>query len=84
MKQIGYARIHTRQFLPEVVLTGTLLGSSISRKYPKTAPHWARQAVAGLQGGRYSTHFEVVRVVRLAAYMLEKVHTGTKNDFFLR
>ena len=36
---------------------------------------------ASLRGGRYFTHFEVVGVVRLAAWIMERAHTSTKKIF---
>ena len=47
-------------------------------RLPPTEPG---MRVAGLRGGIYFTHFKVVRVVRLAASIMERAHTSTKNDF---
>ena len=38
-------------------------------------------AKAGLQAGKYFTHFEIVRVMKLAACMLERAQSCTKSDY---
>ena len=44
-------------------------------RLPHTGP------LMSLRGGRCFTHFEVVRVVGLAATVMERAQTCTKNDF---
>ena len=73
---------HITDFLIEKVLVRAgkeiILLLLLHLRLPHTGPH---MRVAGLRGGRYFTHFEVVRVMRLAACMMERAHTSTKNDF---
>ena len=40
-------------------------------------------SLACLRGGKYFTHLEAGRVVRLAARRMEMAHTSTKNGFLL-
>ena len=54
----------------------------ISGHRTKRLPHTgSRMQVAGLRGDSYFTHFEVVRMMRLAACMLEKTQSYTINDY---
>ena len=48
------------------------------QRLPHTAP---RMRVASLRVDRYFTHFDVVRVVKLATCMLEWEQSCTKNDY---
>ena len=55
-------------------VTGTL-------RLPHTGP---LTRVAGLRGGRYFNHFEVVRVIKFAACMSKGTQRYTKNDYLLQ
>ena len=54
----------------------------ISSHRTKSLSHTgSRLRIAVLRGDSYFTHFEVVRMIRLAAYMLEKTRSCTINDY---
>ena len=52
----------------------------LSHPWLKVAPHWIPHAGCGSAGWQLFTHFEVVRLMKLAAWKLEKAQSCTKND----